>query len=408
MKKFISTAALLGVLLQLNMQAQGVRRSVISSIGHSAQAGVIYVSSTIAQPPNAGTIQGSNVALRQGFQQPPASVTVDPACVAAPQALFTVDDIIDVCGQRFSFSYADAPETGTTFSWNFGQDAFPATSTMQDPLIVGYASTGTKIISLTVSTGNCVFSSSYTVTVSEASFGAYAESTPATCFDSQDGSVTLTPVNAQDPVSFQWSNGATTASVNDLSTGPYSFTVTDASGCSFASLVTVSGPDSISVSRSVTVESCTGSKDGAVDITVAGGTAPYTFLWSNGSTEEDVSGLAGGLYSLTLTDAAGCNAIIDAGILTVCEGFEFDNLITPNGDGSNDVWIVPGIESFPENEMQIFNRWGNVVYQVKPYTNTWSGTNNQGNPLPVGPYYYIIRLNNAEGTVYSGAISILR
>lgn len=400
--------ALLLVLLQINIQAQGVRRSVISSIGHSAQAGVIYTSSTVAQPPNAGTLTGNNASLRQGFQQPPSHAAVDPACAAAPQALFTSNDILDACGQRFSFSYADAPEAGTTFFWNFGQDAFPATSVMQNPLIVGYASTGTKVVTLTVSTGNCIFSTSYTVTVSKASFGAYADAVPASCHDSNNGSITLTPVNAQDPISYQWSNGETTSGVNGLSAGPYSFTVTDASGCSFASLATVDSPDSMSISRAITVESCTGSKDGAVDVTVSGGTAPYSFLWSNGSTEKDVSGLAGGLYTLTITDAAGCTESFDTGILTVCEGFEFDNLITPNGDGSNDVWIVPGIESFPNNEMQLFNRWGNIVYQARPYNNTWSGTNTAGNPLPVGPYYYIIRLNNPEGTVYSGAISILR
>ncbi len=408
MKKFIPGIALLLVLFHFDMQAQGVRRSVISSIGGSNTAGGIYISGTAGQPPNAGTISNGSVTLRQGFEQPPRSSTTDPACTNAPQALFTTNFINDACGQRYSFAYADVPEANTTFSWNFGQDALPPTSSQEDPLSVVYATTGTKIITLTVTTGSCEFSTAYSINVSKASFGAYTDIIPTTCYGDETGIVTLIPVNAQSSVSYQWSNGQTSSSIVDLAAGPYSFTITDASGCSFSSIATVGTPDAISVDKAVTVESCTGSKDGAVDITVSGGTAPYTFLWSNGTTQEDVSGLAGGLYSVTVTDAAGCSESFDAGVLTVCEGFEFDNLITPNGDGANDVWIVPGIESFPNNELQIFNRWGNVVYQVKPYTNNWSGTNNQGNPLPVGAYFYLLKLNNAEKTVYSGSISILR
>ena len=396
------------VLFHFDMQAQGVRRSVIASIGDSGNAGGIYISCTVAQPPNAGTITDNSLTLRQGFQQPSSDAVIDPACVNAPQALFTTNDLIDACGQRFSFTYADAPEAGTTFLWNFGQDALPPTSNLENPLSVVYASTGTKIITLAVTTGSCVFSAVYSINVSKASFGAHADATPAACHDSKTGTITLTPVNAQEPISYQWSNGQTTSSIDGLAAGPYSFTVTDASGCSFASFATVDAPDNISIAKTVTVESCTGSKDGAVDVTVSGGTAPYIFQWSNGTTQEDVSGLAGGLYSLTVTDAAGCVETFDAGVLTVCEGFEFDNLITPNGDGANDVWIVPGIEGFPNNELQIFNRWGNAVYQVKPYTNNWQGVNTQGKPLPVGAYFYILKLNNTEGTVYSGSISILR
>jgi gliding motility-associated-like protein len=408
MKKFIPGTALLLVLLHFNMQAQGIRRSVISSIGDSGNAGGIYLSCTVAQPPNAGTITSNTAALRQGFQQPVSSTVIDPACAIAPQALFTADDLIDACGQRFSFAYADAPETGTQFSWNFGQDALPPTSTLENPLSVVYSTTGTKIVTLTVTTGNCVFSAAYTINVTNASFGAHADATPATCHNNKTGSITLTTVNGQNPVSYQWSNGQTTSSIDGLAAGPYSFTVTDGSGCTFASVATVGAPDQINIDKTLTVESCTGAKDGAVDVTVSGGTAPYTFLWSNGETQEDISGLAGGLYSLTVTDAAGCAESFDAGVLTVCEGFEFDNLITPNSDGANDVWIVPGIESFPNNELQIFNRWGNVVYQVKPYTNNWAGTNTQGKPLPVGAYFYILKLNNTEKTVYSGSISILK
>ncbi len=86
--------------------------------------------------------------------------------------------------------------------------------------------------------------------------------------------------------------------------------------------------------------------------------------------------------------------------------------ITPNGDGLNDLFIVKQIEetpfAFPNNELIIFNRWGTVVYQAKPYENNWDGTDSNGKALPTGTYYYVLRLDFAQGLVYKGDLSILR
>jgi gliding motility-associated-like protein len=73
------------------------------------------------------------------------------------------------------------------------------------------------------------------------------------------------------------------------------------------------------------------------------------------------------------------------------------NVITPNGDGINDAWIIDGIEEFPDNNVLIFNRWGDEVRSFQHYDNTttvWKGENNQGKPLPDGTYYYILTINN--------------
>ncbi|MFK8101271.1 MAG: gliding motility-associated C-terminal domain-containing protein, partial [Saprospiraceae bacterium] len=86
--------------------------------------------------------------------------------------------------------------------------------------------------------------------------------------------------------------------------------------------------------------------------------------------------------------------------------------ITPNDDGLNDLFIVKQIEetpfAFPNNELIIFNRWGTVVYQAKPYENNWGGKDNNGKALPAGTYYYVLRLDFAQGLVYKGDLSILR
>ena len=65
-------------------------------------------------------------------------------------------------------------------------------------------------------------------------------------------------------------------------------------------------------------------------------------------------------------------------------------------------------DAYPESELIIFNRWGDVLYKVTPYNNNWDGKNSQGNPLPEGTYYYVLRLDTREGEVIRGDITILR
>jgi gliding motility-associated-like protein len=85
----------------------------------------------------------------------------------------------------------------------------------------------------------------------------------------------------------------------------------------------------------------------------------------------------------------------------------FANTMTPNGDGANDVFFIKNIDTFPNNVLTIYNRWGNIVYETNGYNNTWDGTH-KGQPLPVGNYYYYIELNDNDNRTHSGYITILR
>jgi gliding motility-associated-like protein len=91
---------------------------------------------------------------------------------------------------------------------------------------------------------------------------------------------------------------------------------------------------------------------------------------------------------------------------------EVPNAITPNGDGINDAFIFDILfgdpNDFPDNEIIIFNRWGDIVYQAKPYINNWEGTNQNGQPLPQATYYYILYLNRGESKLIKGDVTILR
>lgn len=84
--------------------------------------------------------------------------------------------------------------------------------------------------------------------------------------------------------------------------------------------------------------------------------------------------------------------------------------ITPNGDGVNDeFYIATGIDFiYPDNSLIIFNRWGDVVYEKSPYTNDWRGTNESGDDLPAGTYYYILRLDLGQSEICKGDITIMR
>ncbi len=88
------------------------------------------------------------------------------------------------------------------------------------------------------------------------------------------------------------------------------------------------------------------------------------------------------------------------------------NAITPNGDGMNDMLLIDELIfdaiDFPKSELIIFNRWGDVVYKASPYNNDWQGTATNGDDLPEGTYYYILRLDIVEGETMKGDITILR
>jgi hypothetical protein len=98
-----------------------------------------------------------------------------------------------------------------------------------------------------------------------------------------------------------WSNGATTQNINNLAAGSYSVTVTDAYGCIQTGAFTVGTQSAtITLNTSVVNVKCNGESSGSINLVVSGGTAPYTYLWSNGATTEDITNLTAGTIQLQL------------------------------------------------------------------------------------------------------------
>lgn len=129
------------------------------------------------------------------------------------------------------------------------------------------------------------------------------------CAGGSDASAEVVPTSGTPAFSFLWSDGSTNAINSHLNVGMHSATLTDANGCTASASIIITEPSAIFLANSSTTPiNCHGGNNGTASINVLGGTAPYTYLWSNGETSSTASGLIAGLYTVTVTDASGCTA----------------------------------------------------------------------------------------------------
>ncbi|MBI5220184.1 MAG: PKD domain-containing protein [Bacteroidia bacterium] len=164
---------------------------------------------------------------------------------------------------------------------------------------------GTYTVTVTNSAG-CSGTGNVTIVQANNLASAISASTNVTCNGASTGSATVTATGGTGPYTYLWSNGATTASVSNLAAGVNTVTVTDAVLSTSVSSVTLTQPSAITVTPSSTNVNCYGGNNGTINLTVAGGVAPYTYLWSNSATTSNISGLAAGSYTVTVKDANNC------------------------------------------------------------------------------------------------------
>lgn len=191
--------------------------------------------------------------------------------------------------------------TGTyTYAWSNG-------ATTQD---LSALAAGTYDVVVTDSNG-CTDGASFTIDPVDP-MSITPDLGPLSCNSTNgaaDASIGLTVSGGTAPYSYNWSNGETTQNIANLAAGTYDVTVTDSKNCSVEGSWTIDDVDPIEALAVVEDLSCnaaSGAPDGSIDISVSGGTAPYTYSWSNGASTEDISTLTAGTYTIDIQDANGC------------------------------------------------------------------------------------------------------
>lgn len=202
-----------------------------------------------------------------------------------------------------------ATPSSTTGTWMYNWSTFPARS---GQTITGlYA--GTYNVTAANSLG-CILTGTATVGSIPGFTLSFAQ-TPVSCNGGNDGSATVTPNGGTAPYTYFWSTPPTqqvTQTVTGLAPGSYSALVTDANGCTANGNATVTQPTPLTAATTSSVTLCAAAATGIASVNASGGTAPYTYLWSNGQTTQAITGLSNGTYSVTVTDAHGCTTTAQA------------------------------------------------------------------------------------------------
>ena len=228
------------------------------------------------------------------------------------------------------------------------------------------------------------------------------EITPLRCHGDMDGAINVEVFGGTPPYNFLWDTGETTQNLSQLGAGSYALIIEDSHGCVMEETFTLSQPDQLTLTNiNISGVVCKEDEEGMIQFTVSGGTAPYTFLWNDGSTEPGRINIPGGEYYVHVSDANGCELFYDFFVPYQAEDCELriSQGLSPNGDGFNDYWAINGLIRFPQHVVKVFNRYGTLVFEASPYFNDWDATPNRGRvatgsdgKLPAGTYFYVIEL----------------
>jgi len=195
---------------------------------------------------------------------------------------------------------------------------------------------------------------------------------------------------------------------NNMTAGYYTIKVVDNNGCVAIKPTLLSQPDALQLETLIEHPFCRGSRTGSIELKAIGGTEPYMYFWNNSKGDVSImQNMYAGEYVVGVIDGNECKSEEITITLTDVDVpcLRIPNVFTPNGDGVNDIWEIVNIEMFQEAEIYVFNRWGQLMFTSKGYTEPWDGRY-RGHFVPAGTYMYIIDLFNDEEP-YEGTVTII-
>ncbi len=259
-----------------------------------------------------------------------------------PVASFTDNDPDDIlcAGESVTFQDASSFSLGmvTGWEWNFGVGATPATASGQGPHNVVFTEPGEASVVLTVETDlGCIVTEVGVFQVEPCCnslnqmFASYT-SMDLICADDLDGFIDVEVTGGTPPFIYNWSTGDVGQDLTGLAPGDYSVTIEDQIGCDTIFNVTLTGPPAFDYAEDITMPTCNGGMDGAVNLTIGGATPPYSFQWTDTNTgtslgtNEDLNNIPIGDYTVVITDANNCQITRDF------EVRELELILDPNAN----------------------------------------------------------------------------
>ena len=248
-------------------------------------------------------------------------------------------------------SVTSGADGSVTYSWSDGQNTTNATNLIA----------GNYTLTVTDSLG-CIANDSYFLTQPNPLSSTYTQ-TNVSCFGGSNGSAIVNFSGGVTDYTIFWdtlvyplTNGASVfATTNIVPEGIYPYTVIDANGCSHSDTITITQPDSLTLSISTDTICCYSTSTGFANATINGGAVPYTYSWSNGATTQNLINVPSGTYTLTVIDANNCTETLAVSIA------EYDTLITTYNTsnllcfGDNNACITTNTTGGASNYTYIWN-----------------------------------------------------
>lgn len=336
------------------------------------------------------------------------STTTDAVIVkvlSAPISLFTVKP--DACvGEELTFTNATVVDVNSTpvYTWAFGDGNTATDVSPKHTYLIAQAYSPSLNVSYNGVTG-CTNSSSKPVTIKAAIPPNITASGTEICPDEQ---VNLSVAGTYSSVT--WSTGETGSSITVDAAGDYSVETLDATGCQ--------GNDNISITAkfvptiSIAAASNSVEAGGSVQLEAFGANS---YVWTpaeslNSATIPNpvATPVGNTTYTVIGTITGGCSA--EASVSISIQSEQNINIkplpaFSPNGDGSNEVWVIEGTENYPGCVLSVFDGRGRRVYEKMGYSSDWDGTY-QGKPVPDGTYYYVFGCDGVKPA--TGSVLIFR